>query len=110
MSGVGGPGLAFETWGSCRGTPIPLLTRRPLHAAEKLISFEGDGSVEGDGLPRRSEHQAVHNCFEMNSALETAEGTTEQPAAHCWFDAMPGVGFRLCHKGVTFKMVIPTTK
>ena len=36
-------------------------------AAQELIS------VEGDGLPRRSEHQAVHNCFEMNPAL-AAEG------------------------------------
>ena len=37
------------------------LTVRALQAAEKLISAEGDGL------------QAVHNCFEMNSAL-AAEG------------------------------------
>ena len=42
-------------------------TSRAEQAAEKLIS------VEGDGLRRRSERQAVPNCFEMDSAL-AAEG------------------------------------
>ena len=40
---------------------------RSWQAAEELIS------VQGDGLPRRSEHQAVHYCLQTNSA-SAAEG------------------------------------